>query len=156
LKWRQWIIFASASLRHNLAALRELLTSDLSQAMPRVRRKSLRLLRRFWSLVSRGKWETDPVPAPAESEIDVSRTYREAVCSYIPRRYEGKVFLLRQSEPDPEIQTTDPSFNWKTAAKNLTVYVVPGGHFTAITVYSNLTVLTERLQACLDEAEARA
>ena len=154
LKWRERLIFANASFRYHAAALREVLGTDISQASFRLRRKGGRLLRRIGNMMMGRPTGSAPDAKPAEAEIDVSRTYREAVYSYIPRRYDGKVFLLRQSEPDPDIRSTDPSFNWKKAVKRLTVHVVPGGHFTAITVYSNLTVLTERLQACLDEAEA--
>ncbi|GEM_PF-2421918 len=149
LKWRQACIFANASFRHHMAALRDIVQSDAATAFARIRRKTGRILRRIGRLFA-------PRPAgeapgePVEQKFDVSRTYREAVCAYIPRRYDGKVFLLRQSEPDPGIRCEDPTFNWKTVVRRLTVHVVPGGHFTAITVYSNLTVLTERLQACLD------
>ncbi len=156
LKWRQAWLFARASLRHHMLALRATFQMEFPQACARLKRKSLRILRRFTRMVF-PSGEAAPAaagPALAEGEFDVSRTYREAVCSYIPRRYGGKVFLLRQTEPDPGIRITDPTFNWKTVAKRLTVHVVPGGHFTAITVYSNLTVLTERLQTCLDETTA--
>jgi len=153
LKWRERLIFANASFRYHAAALRSLFRTDSSQASFRLRRKGGRLLRRIGNMMMGRPTGSVPDAKPAEAEIEVSRTYREAVYSYIPRRYDGKVFLLWQSELDPDFPLAKWSY-WKRAVKRLTVHVVPGGHFTAITVYSNLTVLTERLQACLAEAEA--
>ena len=155
LHWREQVIFYKASVRHHLAALGELRGQGSVRQFSRVRRKAVRVLKRLLRI---GTDEANPLRpdllpcAVVEGGIDVSPLYFSALRSYVPEPYDGKVILLREADA-PLVEWMDESFGWRKVAKDLVVHQIPGGHFTALTVDTNIAILAERLKTSLDQAD---
>jgi len=72
--------------------------------------------------------------------------YRQAIATYMPARYAGRVVLLRAADAGGEGDR-----GWRRVAPHLTAHVVPGDHLTCLTTH--VATLAERLRGCLDEAQ---
>ena len=98
-----------------------------------------------------------PRNAAGSESRDVERPiwniYTKAVSSYIPARYDGKVFLFREIDLPPELAWLGSDLGWRKIARSLSIHNIPGGHFT-ITEHSNIMIFAEQLKVCLQEAEA--
>jgi amino acid adenylation domain-containing protein len=85
---------------------------------------------------------------PAERRRTLADIYNRAVADYRPRPYIGPVTIFQPSL-DP-IRGNHPARGWNEVAKKVDVFLVPGGHFTAITQHA--PVLGRQLRACLRAA----
>jgi len=111
-------------------------------------------------LLSRGL----PLPHKLLSEF-IPEVHMQAARSYVPQVYPGQVTLLRASQPStfykrqdmsrPEDwYDRDPEHGWgKAAGGGLVIHDVPGHHHSMFEE-PNIQVVTEKLQACLDEAQS--
>jgi thioesterase domain-containing protein len=84
----------------------------------------------------------------------VNAMYR-AMCTYIPKRYEGKVVLLRAKVPNL-FRTRDPAMGWETlAAGGVEVHPIPGRHDNCMSELHNRD-LAATLASCAAAFESGA
>jgi len=87
-------------------------------------------------------------------ERPIWNIYNKAVDSFVPARYDGRVFLVRETDLPPELAWMGSDLGWNNIARKLSIHkIIPGGHFT-ITEHSTVIIFAEQLKACLEEAEA--
>jgi thioesterase domain-containing protein len=97
------------------------------------------------SYIKRGQ----PLP-PALQSIEMIN--RQALGSYVPRVYPGRITLFRASERPEEDQ--DPNSTWgRVAGDGLEIYEVPGHHGNFHTDAAHAPVLARKLTACLEMAQ---
>jgi oxalate---CoA ligase len=95
--------------------------------------------------------------ADAESSLSralqaVLEANRQALASYIPRVYPGRITLFACSEA-PERFFYDSRWAWsEIAAEGLEVHVVPGNHETVFSE-PHVRVVAERLRVCLQKVQ---
>ncbi len=76
---------------------------------------------------------------------------RNAVRDYVPRVYSGRAILFRCAE-QPWWIGSDRQLGWGgLAAEGLELHEVPGNHLTIIR--DNVSILTEKLRICLEQAQ---
>jgi len=158
LKWRKHFLFAELLARHHLKELE----GRVGAPLPRlIWAKTIRLTR--WLLRSAGlrtapgtPSDGDDGPPMANMEAQDRRIwdiYSDAVNTFIPARYDGKVYLLRETDLPPELAWMDSDLGWSKVVRSLAIHNIPGGHYT-ITAHSNIVIFAEQLKVCLEQAEA--
>jgi thioesterase domain-containing protein len=96
--------------------------------------------------------EDDKESMREETRWDITAKYDKLMRGYVPGRYRGRIALFWpegvNSYPD------DPTMGWgRVAAGGVDVYPIAGRHLTCIT--RHVDVLAERLNTCLQEAQAK-
>lgn len=76
--------------------------------------------------------------------------YSRALRGYVPKRYSGRVALLRPAE-DFVDDRQDPTSGWGPIAPKLEVQIVPGGHLSCVT--DHLDVIAGHMKTWLEEAQ---
>ena len=155
LKWRKQILFGGLLFRHHLKDFQGKNGTPLPKV---IWAKAIRFSR--WLFRSAGVLTVNPTHAmaaldeymenPARPFWDV---YSKAVGSFVPARYDGKLFLIRETELESQLGWIGSDLAWSRVAKDLTIRNIPGGHFT-ITSHANIVIFAEHLKVCLEEAEA--
>jgi hypothetical protein len=97
--------------------------------------------------------EVDEESLREETRWDITAKYDRLMRGYVPRRYRGRIALFWpegvRAYPD------DPTMGWgRVAAGGVDVYPIAGRHLTCIT--RHVDVLAERLNACLQQAQAKS
>jgi thioesterase domain-containing protein len=79
-----------------------------------------------------------PDIAESEHQLSVYRAHLEALCSYVPRMYEGPVTLIRAHQSITDVGrlglfNQDPTHGWgSVSAEAVRVHDVPGNHFSML------------------------
>jgi aspartate racemase len=85
-----------------------------------------------------------PEEESAQRQVEVMRTYLARLTAYKPRRYDGRVILLRAANPRAE----DPVTRWRSIMNGpFEVHDIPGDHFTHLREHAKATA--ECLDKCL-------
>ncbi|MBI2525900.1 MAG: amino acid adenylation domain-containing protein [Candidatus Rokubacteria bacterium] len=87
-----------------------------------------------------------PLAADGTTAIDL---YHRAVERYLPRRYPGRITVLRAAETDPG----RPDLGWASLADEVEIHVVPGDHLTSITRHAG--AVGACLRQCLSGTASR-
>ena len=98
---------------------------------------------------------TPSIAAVRAIENGVGRTemdavYRDAVATYVPRRYAGRITVLRSRDEG----WPDEDLGWRAVADEVDAYEVAGDHFKSITDHAQ--AVGELLRECLDTAREGA
>ena len=96
--------------------------------------------------------------AEDKSKSPLQEAHEQADKNYVPQVYPGRAILFRASEPFAgewsKWCSIDPELGWgRLVAGGLQIYEVPGNHMSMFKE-PYLRVLAEKLQACLDGAQA--
>jgi amino acid adenylation domain-containing protein len=83
---------------------------------------------------------------PVASPPDTTLLYRRAIAAYMPRRYPGRLVVLR-SQANQDLRE---SLGWSGMASVIETYAIPGNHHTSIT--RHVAETGARIRSCLDEA----
>ena len=105
--------------------------------------------------------EGDEMPAgyDAAEMVRRARFAFDAMGSYRPQRYDGRVTLIRSGEPfpaaylgaqTPAVEWSDADLGWRDCLPNLTTVTVPGNHLTMIRE-PHAGVLAEALRKAMGE-----
>jgi thioesterase domain-containing protein/acyl carrier protein len=82
----------------------------------------------------------------AGGDDGVHRAYRRAVLRYLPRRYPGRLTVIRCAGTHPD----RADLGWSRLADGVEMHVVPGDHFGALTQHAG--ALGDKLAECLRRA----
>jgi amino acid adenylation domain-containing protein len=136
-----WLAKLGERARHHISALARLSRNDMLEY-------ALKALAGFYRLAARRKGRLSApashgIPPALQSVYDATLA---AVAAYRPRYYDGAITLLRSEFGDPAM--ADPARIWKSRARALHIYNVPGDHRTMIRG-ANSETLAEILNSCL-------
>lgn len=99
---------------------------------------------------------TPPLPE-ACYESPLHEAHMQANRDYVPQVYAGRAILFRVTEPVEEWlewHSVDPQLGWgRVVAGGLETYEIPGNHLNMFNE-PYVQVLAEKLQACLEQAQA--
>lgn len=157
LQWRRRFLFGAVLVRHHF---NELKGGSGSPPITRVWAK----MKSFtgWLLRRAGVKSTRPsANNPAEpvgkaiENLDGPTwdLHTNAVSCFVPGRYDGKVFLFKETDLPPDLAWIKSDLGWRKVVKDLSIHDLPGNHLT-ITARSNIGIFAEQLKVCLDQAEA--
>ena len=111
-------------------------------------RKLAGTARRFArALESRPKWRDGAAAPDSPARPEPRQTFRRAIRSYVPSRYEGLVALFRAEQ----FPAHRPDLGWGKLLPRLEVGVIPGDHLTCIT--RHVTALGVHLEEVLHRAD---
>lgn len=85
-----------------------------------------------------------------DTHIRIARANSRAALGYVPRRYDGRVTLLRCAEPRSP-WGEDPQWGWGQIADQVTVLTVPGARHSHIIHGSHAKAVAAVLQRCMRE-----
>jgi amino acid adenylation domain-containing protein len=77
--------------------------------------------------------------------------YEQAMTSYVPRQYSGRVTLFWPSEWATQA-VGDATVGWRNVAPTVDVHIVPGGHLTCL--INQVGDLAKQLKLCLEQSQA--
>jgi thioesterase domain-containing protein len=148
---REYLLFARASLKHHLDALRR--PVPLARQPRRFARKFGRIFRKAFSLLL----PHPPAPAaggidttqPEAAGMDIALIYHQACMAYVPRLYRGPAHVIWPSE----MLLRDPFADWGSVIPRVRLVPVPGDHFSFLQG-DNLRIVSEKIRACLEEDQA--
>jgi thioesterase domain-containing protein len=89
--------------------------------------------------------------AAEDHRLKATAIYSQAILSYVPKPYAGRIAVLWPSElalDDPD----DPSEGWRKVAAKVETHSIPGGHITCVT--RHVHELAGVMRACLEKAQA--
>jgi thioesterase domain-containing protein/acyl carrier protein len=85
--------------------------------------------------------------------IHLFKANSQAMFSYRPKVYPGKIIFCRAQERD-SVTPEHPEYGWiELAVKGIEIYEVPGNHIT-MNYPPHVQLLAERLRVCLKQAQA--
>ncbi|MBI1959904.1 MAG: amino acid adenylation domain-containing protein, partial [Candidatus Rokubacteria bacterium] len=88
-------------------------------------------------------------PTVLDERSPLTAAYRHAIERYLPRRYPGRIAVIRAAET----HSARPDLGWASLADEVEVHLVPGDHLTSITRHAE--AVGERLRACLRGTQSR-
>jgi thioesterase domain-containing protein len=143
LRWQARRTALRDRLRYRRRRLHEIRRADLRARAEFIGRATGKAVVRISRILSRTPGRRRDVSAmPAD---DVEQRYRRAMVAYAPRRYAGRVLVLR-----PE-QTEDrrPDLGWSMVCARVDVRTVPGDHHSCLVRHVEATA--RQLRAAVDE-----
>jgi amino acid adenylation domain-containing protein len=95
---------------------------------------------------SRRDRSATPVLVNERDVVDVMGRFRDAVRKYVPKRFPGRIAVLRSAGT----RDTRPDLGWRSFAAEVETHALPGSHLTSVT--RHVATTAECIKSCLEAA----